>query len=410
MMFRSKSASSNQDGGAAAAPQTANSQIVDDIRATRTSRMVDEMSIVEELEQTSSNFRQYCELVGTSQTDSSVVAPYSKLRVAYYDVRCFRIERVNGKTVETLVAHEKSMEPFSFSDGTTDRPVFVNLDSFGENCILVNTTNRIEGPQSEFTKAFNKAASLSTSSSGGVSFAVGRVREAGEGLLESLARAWQGLKRPLVMPRMQPAFAGAGGGTFVSSQMPEVHSSLKLAGPSGPGGPVKTGGRPGVSGHSVRSPYTGHNSNNPFMSGNIPMGLDGFLGLGGMGGTGLNDLGTLGGPRGFYYYSGGRGSSADLGSMMLTVGLGALLNSLSSTATPASAQAPTQVAPQVQNTFIGYRIVEDVVPLRHPIYALGELYRVGGDFYMGASLSKSNPSSYFATKLEHEVIQHLGGR
>ena len=47
------------------------------------------------------------------------------------------------------------------------------------------------------------------------------------------------------------------------------------------------------------------------------------------------------------------------------------------------------------------------MPLGSPVFCLGELYRMGGELCMGRSIAAENPSSYFATKPEAEVIKNL---
>ena len=132
---------------------TQRQQLVEDIKATKTGRVVDQISIIEELSGTSSNYRQYCEVIGHAMNSGGVTAPYSKQQVAYYDVRCYRVDS-NG---ETLISREKSTAPFFFTDSSCDTPVYVDVDSFGNNCILVKAADRLEGPNSDFSKALNNA-------------------------------------------------------------------------------------------------------------------------------------------------------------------------------------------------------------------------------------------------------------
>lgn len=150
---RERAAQEQQRSSQAQASRTERQQIVEDIKATQTGRVVDQIAIIEELEGTSQNYRQYCELIGHSMESGGVTAPYSKRQVAYYDLRCYRVE----STGETLIAHEKSIEPFYFTDDSCDTPVYVDIDSFGSNCVLINATDRMEGPSSDFSKALNSA-------------------------------------------------------------------------------------------------------------------------------------------------------------------------------------------------------------------------------------------------------------
>lgn len=138
----------------------------------------------------------------------------------------------------------------------------------------------------------------------------------------------------------------------------------------------------------------------PQSSGGMPSGLDSFLGLGGAGMGGLQRNPNLGGPRSPHY----RGSGNDMGTALLDIGLGALL---ATAANSGGTQGGNPTYTQTNNTFMGYRIVEDVVPLNYPVYCLGEIYKNGPDVYMGKSTGSVSQSYYFATKLEAEVIAHL---
>lgn len=359
---------------------TRKAQIVEDIKSTQTSRMVDAISILEELSKTSPNYRQYTELIGTTQPTSSVTAPYSKRQVAYYDLRCFRIENIGGQETETLIAHEKSIEPFYFNDGTSEEHVYVDLASFGDNVILVNSANRIEGPESDFAKALDASARNSSAGPSNAYAIVGELRDKAVHLNEML----RGL-----LPQHAYAFAGISGismadiNAFTSAPATlhgaEANYTLMS---HGHGGPRHGGPGPG---------FGGDMGNFDFGSfGN----LDSFLG-------GMGNLGNIGGPRGDYWRGSGK---SDAGDILLGMGLGALLSTL---ATSASDQyAP--VTPQSQ--FRGYRIVEDVIPLNYQVYALGEIYKNGTHVTMGKSTSTSYPSSFFAAKPEAEVISHLNGK
>ena len=130
-------------------------KIVEDVRMTQTSRIADAIQILDDLGAASPGYRHYCELIGQSQATGGVTAPYSQRQVAYYDLRCYRIEVRGGQDVETLVAHERSIDPFYFRDSSGDNRVYVDLDSFGSHVILVNSTNRVEGPNSDFSKKFS---------------------------------------------------------------------------------------------------------------------------------------------------------------------------------------------------------------------------------------------------------------
>ena len=147
-------------------PYISPKQLAEDMRMTQTTSIADAAQILDDLGGANAGYRHYCELVGTSMSEGGVEAPYSKKQVAYYDLRCYRVENEQGVDKETLVAQEKSIEPFWFKDDSGDQRVYVDLQSFGTNCILVNATNRIEGPDSDFAKAMAGAAHGATSSPG----------------------------------------------------------------------------------------------------------------------------------------------------------------------------------------------------------------------------------------------------
>lgn len=312
-------------------------RIAQDMRGMKTSRVADAVEILDDLGRITPGYRQYCELVGTSMRDGGVVAPYSKQEVAYYDVRCYRVERRDDRDVETLVAREKSVKPLWFTDGSSDERVRVDVASFGDDMTLVTAMDHVEGPDSDFARAF----------------------------------------------------AGA---PAVSAQRDE------------------DAGRAGRDAGREASPASGRAG---FATG-MPGGLQDFLA--GVDPRVLEDMRD-------FARRGGRGSDlAEIGGALLGAGIGALVNSLGSQpgrpGTPSSQPVnyptqqpspnyPTQRPAQYQGELRGYRLVEDVVPLGSPVFCLGELYRMGGELCMGRSIAAENPSSYFATKPEAEVIKNL---
>ncbi|MBQ3283548.1 MAG: hypothetical protein IJH42_06850 [Atopobiaceae bacterium] len=184
---------------AATSAAASKSQMTEDIKSTQTSRIVDAIEILDELGGSKGGYRHYCELVGTAMRENGVTAPYSNRQVAYYDVKCFRIDHVNGVDRETLVAHEKSIDPFCFYDDSCDTPIYVDISSFGSNVILVNSTNHIEGPNSDFSKAFsNNSGSPSSSGTGTVTaFSATPVESMGNFLAGKVKDAVNTLRRAL---------------------------------------------------------------------------------------------------------------------------------------------------------------------------------------------------------------------
>ena len=390
-------------------------EMVQDIKSTKTSRVVDAVEILDDLGTTSNNYRHYCELVGTSQASEGVTAPYSQQQVAYYDIRCYRIDHQNGRDVETLVAHERSTAPFYFTDGSSDTRVYVDLASFGENVTLLNSTNHIEGPNSEFSKAMQSKVSSAVSGSSTsyrTSYAVGGLRDK----LERLTSVIDSLLLPGGFPAMQPGLAAAGavvagnrgsigtqsslGSNLMLSEWKDVLGSGKNASRGASG----MGGRP--SGGFSR-PSSGHGRTS------MPQGLGDFLG----GSMGQGRVpGGYGVPRQSYNpYRGSSYRGYSLGDAMLDIGLGALIGSMRRSAfdmgysmtSGTSTQRPTTPVQPV-STFRGYRLVEDVVPLASPTYCIGEIYRNSDKVYMGRSLAEDYPTSYFATKAESELLADLG--
>lgn len=373
-------------GAAAAAPQQAtnSAQLVEDIKMMRTTSVSDAISVLDDLGSTTQNYRHYCELIGKAQKTGGVIAPYSKREVAYYDLRCYRIENRDGRDVETLVAHEKSIDPFWFSDNDGASQVYVDLDTFGNNVILVNATNRVEGPNSDFTKALTNAVQNSnTGGSRGAYAMMGLGVQAAHNVLAGAAQGARLFGNALVQAfmgnRMQPAYAGVAvsqTNTRTELFVPKeaLGSNFKLSDDDD---------------DDRRSGLYGGFGFGGIGMGGIPLDLDDFL------------EGAFSGGR-VIGYGGPKFRRPSTGGELLGIGLGALLSTLA-TATPTTGGSQ----PRPQDSFRGYRLIEDVVPLGSPVYALGEIYRNGTDVHVGKSISDSYPSSYFATKSEAEVLSSL---
>lgn len=393
--------------GANAAAQTAAStakhratnpeQLVQDVKMTQTSRIMDAVQVLDELGEASPGYRHYCELVGTSQPTSGVIAPYSKREVAYYDLRCYRIEVRGGRDVETLVAREKSIEPFYLTDTSGTQKVYVDLESFGDHCILVNATNRVEGPKSDFSKKFSSAmGAVDSEPATGIPGVMAFARHTSQALRHALGRIADGAGAcaALVLGASQAASATNASNIVLAQGRPGGMFGGPFAGGPRPGGgygnPRPQGyGNPRPQGYNQRPPV----SYGPGMSG-YPPHLQVFLG-------GTNPA-YMGGPR---YRK--NDDLEDAMGALIGMGLGALIGSLSSPSPASTSGYGTATNVDAINGFRGYRIIEDVVPLNSPIYALGEIYRNGTDVYIGRSVAAEYPSSYFATKPEAEVIAAL---
>ena len=430
--MRAKSSSSASGSSTSSKPSTERDQMVEDIKVTRTSRVVDEVDILNELEQTVSDFRQYCELTGTSQREGGVIAPYSRKQVAYYEIRCYRIDNKGAGDVETLIAHEKSFDPFYFTDDSCDTPIYIDIDSFGENVMLINSTNHVEGPNSDFAKAVAKEGAKATTAAASSSKTSNMVGELASVVVHGFGRARDAVSRLLngLAPQGAYAFAGAGAAVgaglssdgwardrmVTGSRGAKVSLFGRSGGSGGPGGSSRRGGsssRPsgGFSGGSSTKPKNEKKPSSKPSGGNVSFpsspGFDIFLG------TGFSNVGGFSNvprptyqqprpnpyPRQTYH----RPSGSDVLSEMLTgMVLSSMLDSLSQTSqTTVTTSKPT-------STLRGYRLVEDVVPLGSPIYCIGEIYHQGTDVYMGRSLAENYPTSFFATRPESEVLETLG--
>ena len=389
-MMTAKTTSSNASSTKPKPLAVAKDQMLEDIKATKTSQVSDAVSILDDLGSTSPGYRHYCELVGTSMASGGVTAPYSRRQVAYYDIKCYRLDATyGGGQEETLVAHEHSFDPFFFTDPSCDTPIYVDLESFGNNVILVNSTNHIEGPNSDFSKAFQKNAT--TASSSGTSGAYAMVSHAVARGANVLLGAVDALRNALAPRRtLQPAYALAGGGSLDNATSFDAKgSNFMFADSRGSrgSGTSKSGGRGGSRPPQINV-QIGYGPVRPTRP---PRHLDDFMG--GFGGGPW----VMGGGYGYGYPH-----NTDATDIFLGMSLGALLNSM----TTAQQQAATGYTTST-DTFRGYRLVENVVPLGSPIYCIGEIYYNGTDVYMSRSLAKDCPTSYFATKPEAEVLSAI---
>ena len=366
------------------------SQMTEDIKATKTSRIVDAVSILDDLGSTSAGYRHYCELVGTSMASQGVTAPYSKRQVAYYDIKCYRVDATyGGGQQETLVAHEHSFDPVFFTDDSCDTPIYVDIESFGNNVILVNSTNHVEGPNSDFAKAFRSNAAASSK---GTSGAYAMVAQTVERASNVLLGAWEALRRALKpRPVLQPAYALAGGGSLSGGSTDNVLGKNVVFASGGFGAPAPHGfsnsGR-------QRSSQPGIHVRIGMGGSRRPRNIDDFMG-------GMSGPWVMGG--GGYGYPHQRPrTGTDPAEILLGMGLSAMLNSMNT--------APQASTGNSSDSFLGFRLVENIVPLGSPVYCIGEIYRHGSDVYMSRSLAKDYPTSYFATKPEAEVLSAINSK
>ncbi len=317
-----------------------------EMRYMKPTPIQDVVEVIDQLSVTSPNYRHYAELQGTSGTDSPVVGPYSKMEVAYYEVKCYQVTRTEGGgTAEKLVAHEKSVQPFYMMDGSGLNKVYVDMQSFGDDILLVNTVNHMEGPNSDFTRQARGLTSSSTSPFG-VSFCEAYQPERKRGLFGRFVSDFVGSMLARIAPTFsfapawQPALAGAGADGEI-----ECRPNIMFMGRRYPYGGAPFGAGFG-GGYSVKPP----------------------MGMGGM----------------------GMGNS--LGGLII----GATLASLLSQST-----AGDHINP---DTFMGYRVVENVIPLNAAVFTIGEIYKVGDRYTLGRATTEPTQASYFSARPEEEVI------
>ena len=59
------------------------------------------------------------------------------------------------------------------------------------------------------------------------------------------------------------------------------------------------------------------------------------------------------------------------------------------------------------DTFMGYRIVENVIPLNSAVFTIGDLHNNGGRYYVSRSTNSEAKASYFSARPEEEVIAQM---
>lgn len=427
MRSSASAAAPSPKGNDASTAKNSRLQMVEDMKMMQTSRVVDQVSILDELLETTPNYRQYCELVGTAQHEGGVVAPYSRRNVAYYEIRCYRIENRGSGDVETLVAHERSFDPFYFKDGSCDTPIYVDINSFGNNVMLINSTNHIEGPNSEFARAVDGTATSSTSTaSSGTSYIVGEIAS---GIVHGFGRARDAIIAGL-MPQEALAYVGASAGFTTGTSRTSGTQGVKLsfASSSGRNGhsagigdfiksgesAMRTGGSAQL--HKAMKQNASSNTGRPQQPRNqqqgpvvinvgMPTGLGSFLGNGPSGGFSSVPRPMPYTPRPYQVHTYRRTGMGDVMSDMIT---GMVLSTVLDSMARTNSTTQQTVTTQPRNVFRGYRLVEDVVPLGSPVYCIGEIYHHGTDVYMSRSLSNEYTTSFFATKPEVEVLSALG--
>ncbi|MGI6220295.1 MAG: GIDE domain-containing protein [Coriobacteriales bacterium] len=335
-------------------------EIEQEMRYMKPTPIQDVVEVIDQLNVTSPGYRHYAELQGTSGTDSPIIGPYSNMEVAYYEVKCYQVTRTEGGgTSEKLVAHEKSVNPFFMKDGSGDHKVYVDMASFGDDIVLVNTVNHMEGPDSDFSRQARGLTSSSTAPYG-VARCEAYQPERGRGLFGRFVSDFVGS----ALARIAPAFS------FAPAMVPAL---------AGADGGVVTGPNIMFAGPNRRRPAGGFGGS-PFGGGGF--GGGGFGGGFG-GGYGKPPMGNMGGM--------GMGGNA-LGGLII----GATLASLLSQSTAGDSIRP--------DTFMGYRVVENVIPVNASVYTIGEIYKTGDRYTIGRATTESSQASYFSARPEEEVI------
>ena len=329
-----------------------------EMRYMKPTPIQDVVEVIDQLSLTSPNYRHYAELQGTSGTDTPVIGPYSKMQVAYYEVKCYQLTRTEGGgTSEKLVAHEKSVQPFFMKDGSGEHKVYVDMPSFGDDILLLNTVNHVEGPNSDFSRQANGLTSSSTQPYS-ISFCEAYQPERGRSLFGRFISDFVGS----MLARIAPTFSFA----------PAVQPALAGAGASGDI-EYRQDDRPNImfAGANRRYPYGGA----PF-------------GAGFGGGYNVKPPANMGGM--------GMGMGMGMGNSLGGLIIGATLASLLSQST-----AGDNINP---NTFMGYRVVENVIPLNASVFTIGEIYKTGDRYTLGRATTEPTQASYFSARPEEEVI------
>lgn len=472
-----------------------------EMRYMQTSSIADALDIFQQMEGASFNYRHYVELSGTAAADEPVYGPYSKRQVAYYEAACFSVNEVTVqgsgnsqiRQEESLLTEEKSSIPFYLTDGSEEHKIYVDLESFGDSVDLLTACNRMEGPNSDFSKRVDGRSQSGSEGVSGSSMSSGIVKaQMGKTTLRALcgqlqtvpqelsalaspafeseseradfsmcsalqkasgfvqivqekASRWQtnifgGFPKPF-LPCAATAFDGGGtadfksrGLAFGSGQMEASDREFSaaagapctdmyaFAGKSA-GGPRGGGGRGGISRPAAKRPSSGRASagrtsfgsasfggsgakrsagernrsggslsgSRSRSSGGFGSGGTGGFGMGGFGGFGTGGFGGFGGfgpgPMGGGRPSRRRAPAAGLGPVIL----GAELMGAGRTS---------------HSRFLGYRLLEEVIPLSQPLYVLGEIYRNGDRLYIGRATGK-NGESWFSTRPESEILKAL---
>lgn len=367
------------------------SEAEQEMRYMRPTPVQDATEIVDELDAQSMGYRHYVELNGTSGTDEQIIGPYSKREVAYYEVKCYQVTRTNSGTEEKLLAHEKSITPFWLKDGSGDNKVYVDMDSFGSDVMLINSCNRMEGPKSEFAQqALGLTSSKTTPFGVAINCAADETieRVTPGGLLHGFAEGVQGIFDPgRAFKKMQassaPALALAGAGGYG-----QVSTSTRLA-------DTRLSDAYDADSRSYRDNVLfAHGPGRPVGGGGFPGG--GFGGGGHRPGGRVPDFGGFGG------FGGGRppmGGGTDMGDLIGGLVIGGIMASLLS-----QSNEGDRVNPE---TFMGYRIVENIIPANSQVFTIGDLYKNGDRYYIGRSTNSEAKKSYFSARPEEEVIASM---
>lgn len=336
-----------------------------EINYMQTSSIADAAGILAELDGLSTGTRHYVELKGKVGTETPQTTPYAKMQVAYYRSECHSVTEettvTNGRTStsqsDKKITEEHSHAPFYITDGSSQIPVYVDIESFGENVRLVSSCNRLEPPGSDWCRqnGFGSDGSNPFQTGGSFAYSVRFDSPARSGLLPTAGGA-------AVLPR----------------------SGLLFAAPRG-----ARSGKPG--GGSFGSPSRGPRAGRPGGGPSRPSG--GFGGprpggsAGGFGARPHNPAPRRPAPR-------GNTGGSFLGGMMV----GSMMNS-----------GRTSHGSHGSSRLLGYRLIEEIVPIGQEVYLIGDLYRNGDKYYIGASADTTKPT-FFSCKSEEELARELKGK
>lgn len=318
-----------------------------EVQYMQTTSIADAAEIFGNMEPLSQNYRHYVELKGVAGAEGQVIGPFSGQNVAYYSNHCFSVNEVVTVT-NTNGNHSTSTsrQENEVSAETSVAPVYI-------------TDQSCPTPVYLDVASFRENATLLT--------ACNRMQQNLPGRLDGASGGYSAAGsniRFTQIVRFDPPAAGAMPGSGGAAALDNFF--FRRGTPPRPGGMNR---RPGASGgqhapaRRPSAPRPGRNA-----GGQPPIGMGGFGGIGNPGG-----LGRIGG------FGGG---------------------------IPGGIGNPMPGGSSSENRFLGYRLVENVIPLGQSVYVLGELYRQGDRLYIGRASEKGKPS-FLSCKSEETLTREI---